>query len=181
MIITQEIVREFLDYDPETGKLTWQERDRKWFKSDHDFNSWNTRFAEKEAFTSINGRGYCNGAIFGKNYRAHRIIWLYMTGEFPEDQIDHINHDKTDNKWYNLREVSNQENCKNQSKSKNNTCGYTGIHWNKQNQKWIARINIGSYNRICLGSFDLLCEAVSARKAAELKYGFHENHGETTS
>ena len=175
-MITQEIVRELLDYDTETGKLTWRERDRKWFKADHDYSSWNTRFSGKEAFTAINSRGYYQGFILGKQYKAHRIIWFHQTGKWSKE-IDHINHDGKDNCWINLREVSHKENSRNQSLFRTNTSGHIGVSWDKQNQKWIAQIVVNK-KVIRVGRFGLLCEAVSARKAAEQKYGFHENHGE---
>ena len=171
-MISQEIVRELLDYDPETGKLTWRRRDRKWFKSDKDCAGWNTRYSDKEAFKTL-VVGYFRGSIQDKAYYAHRIIWLWMTGEWPEEQIDHINHDRKDNRWLNLRQVSNQENGKNRTKQRNNFSNQTGVCWNKRIEKWFAYIS----NNISIGSFVSLEEAVSARKAAEIKYGFHENHG----
>ena len=171
-MISQEIVRELLDYDPETGKLTWRRRDKKWFKSDKDCAGWNTRYSNKEAFITLNSQEYFCGAILKKNQYAHRIIWLWMTGEWPEE-IDHINHDRKDNKWLNLREVSHKENNRNQSRNKNNTSGCSGVCFDKRDNKWRAYISAN----INIGSFVSLEEAVSARKAAEIKYGFHENHG----
>ena len=82
-MLTQEIVKEFLDYNPETGKLIWKKRDRKWFSSNKSYNTWNSRYADKEGFTSLDNRGYNSGRIFDKTYRSHRVIWLWMTGEWP--------------------------------------------------------------------------------------------------
>lgn len=172
-MILQEIVRELLYYNPDTGKLTWKKRDRKWFKSDRDYNRWNNRYAGKEAFTALNNFGYFLGAILNQKTYAHRIIWLYQTRKWP-DKIDHINHDRKDNRWVNLREVSNQENDRNQSLPRNNKSGFIGVHWHKQ--KWNSNIKVGG-KIIYLGCFDLLEEAVSVRKEAETKYGFHKNHG----
>ena len=121
-MISQEIVRKFLDYDPETGKLTWKERARRWFKSDKSCHTWNTRFAEKEAFT-VSSYGYFRIRILGKAYQLHRVIWLYQTGEWPKEQVDHINHNRADNRWFNLREASNQENGKNRTRQRNNSSG----------------------------------------------------------
>jgi hypothetical protein len=174
-LLTKEIVREFLDYDTETGILTWRYRDRKWFKTDRSCKIWNTQFSGKEAFTALSSDGYFCGRILDKRYQAHRIIWLLMTGKWPEE-VDHINHDKKDNRQLNLREVSHQENGKNQSKQKNRI-GYTGISWYKRYDKWRAYIKIDDKN-ISLGYFNLLEDAIMARKAAELKYGFHKNHGD---
>ncbi len=173
-MLTQEIVRELLDYDPETGKLTWKERDRKWFKTNRSCSVWNIRYGKKEAFLNLE-EGYFRGKITGKSHLAHRIIWLWMTGRWPE-QTDHINHIRTDNRWYNLREVSNKGNSRNQSRRKDNISGQTGIHFLKKRQKWRVYI---MYDKkwISLGYYDSYDDAVSARKAAELKYEFHKNHG----
>ena len=170
-MLTQELLKELLDYDQETGKLTWKRRERKWFKSDRQFKTWNSRYAEKEAFTALNDKGYCHGHILSKSYKAQRVIWLYMIGEWPKE-IDHINHDRKDNRWFNLREVSHQENCENRSKYSFNKSGQTGVYWHKTSQKW--RSVIGRKN---LGCFDLLEDAITARKVADMKYNYHENHG----
>ena len=175
-MLTQEIARELLDYDPETGKLFWRERDRRWFTRDRLHKSYNARYAGKEAFTASDGMGYLHGNILGKTYRIHLIIWLYQTGEFPKEQIDHINHIKNDNRWINLREASHLENAKNQSQKINNTSGVTGVVWDKSRQKWIAQI-MANKRYINLGRFSSFEEAVLARKEAEITYGFHENHG----
>ena len=172
-MITQEIVREFLDYDSDTGKLTWKRRDRKWFSSENSFSVWNSRFSEKEAFTAISNRGYFQGRIIDTTYLKHRVIWFWMTGNWPKEQINHINHDRLDNRWYNLREISNQGNCRNQSLRKTNKSGCIGIYFDKKYQKWKATIG----KNIHLGYFNLLEDAVNARKEAEVKYGFHFNHG----
>lgn len=172
-MISQEIVREFLDYDSDTGKLTWKERARRWFKSDKSCHTWNTRFAKKEAFT-VSSYGYFRIRILGKAYQLHRVIWLYQTGEWPKEQVDHINHNRADNRWFNLREASNQENGKNRTRQRNNSSGYTGVGWDRQ--KWYSKIVINK-KYIFLGYFDLLENAVRARKEAEVKYGFSENHG----
>ena len=171
-MLTQELVKEFLNYDPEIGTLTWKERERKWFKSDRQFNTWNTRYAEKEAFAALDDKGYLNGRILYRAYKAHRVIWLWMTGEWPEEQIDHINHDRKDNRWCNLREVSCQENCENRSKYDFNKSGQTGVYWEKTHQKWRSVVR-----RVHLGYFDSLEDAVTARKMADVKYNYHENHG----
>lgn len=178
-MITQEIVQEFLDYNPETGELIWKERNRKWFKTNRAFNSWNSKYAGKKAFGSLANTGYFQGSIFNRMYHAHRIIWFYMTGNFPKSQIDHINHNRTDNRWFNLREVSRQDNNKNLSKAVNNTSGYTGVWFDKTRKKWRVEIKVNSIP-IHIGRFNLLEDAIVARKAAERKHEFHENHGKET-
>ncbi len=120
--------------------------------------------------------GYTSIEIEGEVYKSHRLAWLYMEGCFPKNQIDHINHNRSDNRWKNLREVTQTENSRNTKKYKHNTSGVSGVHWNKRQHKWYARISTDN-KRIFLGSFIEFHEAVNARKLAEVAYGYHENHG----
>ena len=124
-----------------------------------------------------NPTGYIRMKVGGKLYLAHRLAFLYMTGKWPEDQVDHINHIRDDNRWCNLREVSHQENHKNQSKPKSNTSGVTGVCWCKRYKKWKAQIKVEGKVKN-LGSFTSKEDATKARKEAEIKYGFHDNHGD---
>ena len=75
------------------------------------------------------GKGYTRFSVDGKSYLAHRLAWLYVNGAFPIDQIDHLNHDRLDNRIANLRCVTHKENGKNQSLCKNNSSGVTGVNW----------------------------------------------------
>lgn len=124
----------------------------------------------------INVSGYIAISIDSKKYLAHRLAWLYMTGEWPENQTDHIDHVRDNNKWDNLRKATNQENLKNQSIRKNNESGITGVCWHKTANKWMAYINLSEGSKY-LGIFTDWFEAACARKSADNKYGFHENHG----
>ncbi|QIG65803.1 HNH endonuclease [Ochrobactrum phage vB_OspM_OC] len=179
--LTQEIVKELIDYDPETGICRWKERDAKWFDPnggnplDQRVKRWNTRHANAIAGNLCKLKGYRHIMIFAKNYKLHRIIWLWMTGEWP-DRVDHINGIYNDNRWVNLRDVSDQENMKNQKIYKNNTSGVMGVIWRKDTQKWRSIITVDK-QKINLGSYSSYDEAVFVRKEAEIKYGFHENHG----
>jgi len=123
-----------------------------------------------------NPKGYIVFHVRDKNYRAHRLAFLYMTGKFPENQVDHINHVKNDNKWSNLRLVDNQENHKNAKLSKNNASGFNGVYWSKRRSRWGARIKVHGKG-MCLGLFKEIEDAINARQLANVKYGFHENHG----
>ncbi len=124
----------------------------------------------------IDTQGYRVILIDGHQFKAHRLAWLYIYGEFPKKQIDHVNHDRSDNKISNLRDVTNQENHKNRGLNKNNTSGVNGVAWNKQLNKWIAYIIVAS-KRKHLGVFVEMKEAVLARQKANKEYGFHFNHG----
>lgn len=173
--LTQEIVRELLDYDPGSGCLTWRERDRKWFKTDRVRRAWNSRYAGKPA-GYIDNRGYVGVRIFNRAHAAHRVIWLWMTGEFPAAGIDHKNHVKDCNRWSNLRSATQSENCKNTSLSRRNTSGVLGVFWHKGKSTWAAQIVINK-RTVNLGFFHDKNAAVAARKDAERLHGFHPNHG----
>lgn len=101
---------------------------------------------------AING-GYRQVRVYGKWYKSHRLVWLLHTGNWPKDQIDHINKDKLDNRFTNLRDVSNYENCLNRGiKSKS---GVVGVTYDKVNNLWLAQTyikgvakNLGRYKTI---------------------------------
>lgn len=176
--LTQTIVRELLDYDPETGKLTWKERAIKWFENsptrnkNHVMKLWNSKNAKREAFTCLNG-GYLTGGIFGKNYRSHRIIYLWMVGEWPIE-VDHINGNKEDNRWVNLNHATHAENMKNFPRRNDNTSGFTGV--SKKGNKFRARINDKGMT-LLLGNFSTKIEAQEAIQAKRKELEYSERHG----
>lgn len=102
-------------------------------------------------------------------YAESHVIWYMMTGEWPTLQIDHINRDDGDNRWSNLRQVTNQQNCFNKGISKANTSGCTGVWWRESHQKWRAYIRVDG-KLIHLGHFKEYERAVQARKHAEEVY-----------
>lgn len=178
--ITQEYLKECLDYDPETGVFIWKERPRSHFKTDRAWKTINSRCAGKEA-GSIWTDGsrkteYLRITILNLPRFAHRLVWIYMNGCLPDNDIDHIDGNGLNNKLSNLRDVSTQDNLKNQAMYVNNTSGVVGIYWTKASQKWVARIPHNGKLKY-LGSFDDKLEAINARKQAEIEYGYHKNHG----
>lgn len=107
MELTQAAVHELLKYDPHTGRLTWRRRSRKWFKlSARDQVAWNSQFAGKPAFDAVSRDRYRRGRLFRHTYRTDNIIWLWMTGSWPESKnwggLVHLNRDRSDNRWCNL-------------------------------------------------------------------------------
>lgn len=171
-----ETLRKLLRYEPKTGLLFWLPRRRDMFNSQRLFKAWNARHAGKEAFTCTSSYGYKKGGVSGSCQLAHRVIWALYYGEWPADQIDHINHDRIDNRIDNLRTVSNRENHMNTPIPSRNTSGIIGVHRSTNRKRWNAEIQ-DNKTKIKLGSFIKKSDAIDARKAAEIKYGYHVNHG----
>lgn len=122
-------------------------------------------------------KGYLQVQYKKKVYRVHRIIWEIHYGPIPEGmQIDHISHDRKDNRIENLRLVTPLDNAKNRTKQKRNKSGQTGVIWSKRYNKWIASIRVNTKYKH-LGSFTDIDEAIKARKDAEILYDYHPNHG----
>ena len=167
-------LRLLFDYNPETGVLIRNKRPIKSFHDERSGKIWNTRYSGKPA-GMLSDQGYVVLTIDGVSYKAHRLIYLIFHGVIPND-IDHINGITNDNRIANLRSVSKTENQRNKKLSRNNTSGFTGVFWGKQYNKWIARVKVNNKN-IHLGSYSDIEDAISARKAANIKYGFHINHG----
>lgn len=135
-----ELLCKLLRYEPDTGKLFWLPRDREHFIRDRLHKSWNTRFSNKEALTSDNCGGYKHGAVLGKNYLAHRVIWAMQTGAWPKEQIDHADRDRYNNRWSNLREATHGQNCSNKTSLENSSSKYLGVSWKTDKKIWRARI-----------------------------------------
>lgn len=175
------LLRQLLDYDPETGSLTWRKRPVEMFGesargAERAAASWNSRYAGTPALASVSRQGYARGAIFDRVYLAHRVAWAIYHGSWPTEEIDHINHVRTDNRICNLRPASREENCRNISRASNNSSGVTGVSWHKAGRKWLAVI-VHKEEQHFLGLFTDFHDAVAARKTAERELGFHLNHG----
>jgi hypothetical protein len=155
-----------LDYNPETGVFKWKETSRR-------------GFVGKEAGCFCQRDGYIRIRVDGKLELAHRLAWNITYPNAPvtsSEQIDHINHVRTDNRIANLRKATNTENSRNASIGANNTSGALGVWFEKRRDKWVAEIKVDRKKKH-LGQFDTFEDALAARKAAEMEFGFHENHG----
>ena len=123
------------------------------------------------------GNGYISIGIFGRKYLAHRIVWIMHNGDIPPNmEVDHINHNRADNRIENLRLVTRLENNMNKSVQINNSSGVTGVTFCKQTGKWRAQIQINGKN-VSLGRYESIHEAETARKTAQKDFSFHKNHG----
>ena len=162
--MTQDELKGLLDYDPLTGIFTWVKAQR------------GLRVGDKAGY--LGSEGYIRIGAYGKLYMAHRLAWLYMTGKFPENQIDHINRVGDDNRISNLRDVKQSVNSRNAKMSKTNTSGVNGVSWLKCRKKWQVQIRADGKLKY-LGLYADLELAALVRKEANVKYGFHPNHGRT--
>lgn len=158
--LTAHRLKELLDYDPATGRFTWN-------------NVGPPRNAKKgDPAGGLGSKGHWCIKLDDRTYKAHRLAWLFMTGEWPQQQLDHMNGIPADNRFENLRECSTAENCQNQGKRKNNTSGFHGVHWHKLRRKWVASISVGM-KRIQLGCFHDPAEAGAAYVKAKLELHIH--------
>lgn len=146
-ILTQEELKSQLHYEPDTGIFTW-------------LVSNSNRIKIGDVAGCKTARGYITIRVFNKSYTAHRLAWLYITGEWPKDQIDHVNRVKHDNRICNIRDVTGAENCMNiQGK------GYFVTRGGK------FQVSIQTDRRkLYLGAFQTEVEASNAYIEAKLKY-----------
>ena len=150
-VLTCELLKEILHYDPISGKFHWL----KMLSNRSPVGSECTRMS----------KGYINIRIGTRNYQANRLAWLYMEGYWPEHEIDHINRDRADNRWCNLRHVTHRCNSTNIPVKSNNKTGITGVSLHATGYVVkIAKEYVGFYK-----SFTV---AVKARWDAEVRYGF---------
>lgn len=161
--------RDRLNCDSATGALTWKccEAVR------------NDRRGQRADFETKTALGYRRQMIHGglrKIFIASRVVWLLCNGEWPADTIDHIDGNSMLNAISNLRDVSIRENRKNLPLTSSNKSGVIGVCWHAASRKWSAEILV-ERKKVYLGLFGDLASAATARKNAEVLYGFHSNHG----
>ena len=160
-MLTASHLREILEYDAVTGVFNWRRR------SDRS-NSWNTRYAGTVA-SGLAGAGYSTLSICKRPYYQHRLAFLYMTGSWPSAQVDHIDRDKRNNAWSNLRPASQSENCRNTGPNSRSQLGIKGVSYLARTKRFSAKIFISGKNKH-LGYFATAVEAQDAylTRATEL-------------
>ncbi|PYE89607.1 HNH endonuclease [Phyllobacterium leguminum] len=177
--ISFDRLHKLLEYVPAEGHFVWKSRSISEFASEMQWKRWRTRYEGKKA-GSVNGSGYRHIQLDRRHYLEHRLAWLYYYGEFPANEIDHINGDKADNRLANLRHVTAVQNNQNKKRPSHNTSGVIGVAPARSRGKWIAHIKVGEEN-IYLGTFKSIELAAAARRGAEKVAGFHPNHGRRTA
>lgn len=130
-----------------------------------------SRKTGKQVFTNVHHSGYLKGAIGTRTFTAHRVAMAISLGEWPNGEVDHINGNRSDNRFKNLRIVTRSENQRNAKLRSDNTSGHVGV--SKKKDKWIAKIKEKQ-----IGTFETKKQAIAARKAAEKQLGgFSSRHG----
>jgi hypothetical protein len=159
-LTSPERIKEAFNYNPKTGKLTWA-IDRRCV---HPGDSAGTRVkSPKGVFLTVrlDGRLYC----------VNQVVWCWVTGEWPAEQVDHQNLDSSDNRWDNLREATNQQNCANRGLNTNNKTGYRGVYWYASRQKWVAYLRKNG-KHVFFKYFKIKSDAVAAvREARKVHFG----------
>ena len=167
--VTQQLLQEYLDYDPITGHLTWKKK------------LCNKTVIGKRAGTQVRNRDNRIIKIFGNVFIEHRLIWLYVYGHYPKrnEHIDHIDHNESNNAISNLRLVTQAENNRNISFKSNNTTGVMGVWIDKTIKSYTAYVaEIKDTNGKKLRKwFKSLDEAKKQRQVWEQQFGYHINHG----
>ena len=151
--ITQELIRSLFDY--KDGELYWKVQ-----------KAHRNKIGDKAGYLNKDTNYYLVG-INNKRHKLHRLIFLYHYGYLPK-YIDHIDNDPLNNKIENLRSITKSQNAMNQ-KPKSGSSQYKGVHWNKQNKKWVSRIKINGKKKFHLGSFNLEEDAAKAYNKAAIE------------
>lgn len=160
-------------YCPTTGVFHW-------LPSEEASPEWNSVYAGKLAGSVDSTHGYrrisvqMNGVT--RRIQAHRLAFFMTHGKIPQDAIDHINGDRTDNRAENLREATTVTNGKNRCKSVRNTSGFTGVYFSKDTNKWRAYVVVSSKNK-WLGYYSTAEEAAQISRDARTAMGYTARHG----
>ncbi|MES0266800.1 HNH endonuclease [Citrobacter sedlakii] len=161
--LTQEKLKSLLHYDPETGIFTRKKGGGG--RAAGSMAGW------------VNGHGYIQISVDGRDYKAHRLAMLYMYGERPE-MVDHINMIRSDNRIVNLRAATRAQNGQNSRIRSDNASGVKGVSWDKRINKWVARCTCNGHEN-WIGSFENKECAIEAVRLFRGKiHGEFANHGE---
>jgi len=164
--LTQAILREYLAYDAKTGFLTWIK------KLSNKVN------IKARAGSYITKSGYRTLQLFGKTYPEHHVIWCWVHGYWPPNQVDHIDHNRANNALSNLREVTIAENAQNRTARRNTTVREAGIWFCRRRDRYISEITMNG-KKVFQRTYQAkdLDRAIRERKYKLIELGFHVNHG----
>lgn len=156
-MLTQGRLKEVLDYNPENGHFRWRK------------GSFYNQGNERRAGSIDISNSHRSIFIEGNKYLEQTLVWLYVYGYFPEDNIYHIDGDKQNNRLINLKPANKSQTCQSKNKQSNNTSGFKGVSFCKSKERWRATIRVNK-KLIHLGYFTCLEKAAQAYKEAAIKY-----------
>lgn len=157
--LTQARLKEAISYDPETGQFMWRVT-----RKGYGGGVWPGKPAGQ-----VNAYGYLVICLDQERHFAHRLAWLYMTGEWPTEEVDHADRDQANNRWENLRAATSTQQKINTGMRCDNTSGVRGVRFDLRRGRWVAVIGVNKKS-IHLGRFRTIEEATDARRAAELQH-----------
>jgi len=174
--VSVEYLRECLDYNQDTGAMTWLKRPSHHFSTNAAMMAWNGRYAGKKAGT-INSRGYVTVLVDSKSLLGHRVAFALFHGRWPDAYIDHADGVRSNNAISNIRECSRSQNSMNRPLFKNSRTGLKGAKFIREG-KYRSSIKVNS-KTIHLGYFQTAEEAHAAYcEAANQNHGEFANLGE---
>lgn len=166
--LSVEGLRNWFSYEPDSGIIRWRKKPNR-----------NTRVGDEAGYlwreSKQSKTDYIRICVESKTIFAHVVAWVCQTGTYPVGLIDHQNGAGTDNRWTNLRDVSHKVNLRNQRLNMRNRSGVMGVDL-VRNSRWRARIIVDKKEHP-LGCYADRFDAICARKSAEHRFGFHQNHG----
>ena len=148
---TQEQLHRVISYDPETGKFT-------------RLITTSSNASSGEECGNMDSQGYLRFRVLGQEFRAHRLAVFYMTGEWPS-VTDHINGDRSDNRWANIKVTDSKGNARNLSTRHDNKSGHKGVTWDSRREKWLVQIGRDG-EKVTIGRYTDRGLAVAMAKAA---------------
>lgn len=165
-MVSHEELKQLIHYDPVKGIVTWKISPCR-----------NIKVGSRAGSVHLSrGKKYRSITIKGLSKREHCWIWYLVTGVYPDNQIDHLNGDGTDNRWSNIRKVSINTNRHNHRRYSSNKSGITGVFWSKGKNTWFISFYLPDGCRLRKERKDFF-EACCLRKSLENKYGYSKQHG----
>lgn len=155
-MLSRERLVDLISYEPITGIFTWRVAPR--------------GVKPGKPCGHLTAHGYLTIRIDKRPYYAHRLAWLYMTGEWPSAEVDHINRNSADNRWANLRSADRRGNVANRTRRRDNRSGHKGVYLARSG-RFTAQVRING-KAVHLGTFDTAAEATAKRdEVARQLYG----------
>jgi HNH endonuclease/AP2 domain len=163
-MITANLLREIMDYDPDTGEFRWCDT----FVAGLHCLRRHPRPKPGDLVKASYSNGYLSMRLDGRLYYMHRLAWMHTYGWWPSKHLDHRDRDTSNNRLSNLREATQSQNFANGQMGPPNTSGFRGVDWHPQSKKWRASV-VKDGKRISCGLYKTKEEAAAARDATAVR------------